>query len=158
MGDTGMPENASRGLREYWQELVSDGKIPSKNALDPMAMKAFLGNIALLDIVRDPLDFRFRLVGEHIQRGANTRLKGRLLREWAEQEQPRAAALLDSCLECVRTTHPQYFDRFFTAGNAEWRNICLVLPLLDKDDIGHLLVGCWYEQKVASAAISGTGF
>ena len=150
-----MPENASLGLRKYWQELASDGEIPSKDALDPLAMKAFLGNIALLDIIRDPLDFRFRLVGEHIQRGADARLKGRLLREWAEEEQPRAAALLDSCLECVRTGQPQYFDRSFSMGNAKWRHVCLVLPLLDEGEIGHLLVGCWYERRISSAAVSG---
>ncbi len=153
-----MPENASLGLRKYWQELASDGGIPPKDALDPLAMKAFLGNIALLDIIHDPLDFRFRLVGEHIQRGADARLKGRLLRAWADEEQPRAAALLESCLECVRTGRPQYFDRNFSMGNAEWRHVCLVLPLLDRDEIGHLLVGCWYERRISSAAVSGGRF
>ncbi len=152
-----MPENASLSLRKYWQELSSEGAIPPKDALDPLAMKAFLGNIAILDIVHDPLDFRFRLVGEHIQRGADTRLKGRLLREWAANEQPRAGALLDSCLECVRSARPQFFDRRFSVGNAEWRHVCLVLPLLDGDDIGHLLVGCWYERRLASAPLSSAG-
>ncbi len=40
--------------------------IPGREDISPAEMVAFLPNILLLDVQKEPLDFRFRLVGTHI--------------------------------------------------------------------------------------------
>ncbi|MEH6631533.1 MAG: PAS domain-containing protein [Halopseudomonas aestusnigri] len=42
------------------------GQIPGRAHIDPMEMVDFLPNILLLDVQREPLDFRFRLVGTRV--------------------------------------------------------------------------------------------
>ncbi|MFD2205764.1 PAS domain-containing protein [Kiloniella antarctica] len=42
------------------------GLLPSRALIDPIEMRAFLPNVLLLDVQREPLDFRFRVVGTSV--------------------------------------------------------------------------------------------
>src|SRR5712675_1523258 len=56
-------------LYEYWrQKAVRAGMLPSRRDIDPADIPALLDNIWLLDVVGEPRRFRFRLIGDAMQR------------------------------------------------------------------------------------------
>ena len=58
------PELAA--LYATWQAIHSDGQLPARGEIGPEALKAWLRNVELIDIEREPLRFRRRLVGTKI--------------------------------------------------------------------------------------------
>jgi len=49
----------------YWRGLLRGRRFPARHDLDPTAMPAQLHRITLVDIERDPLRFRTRLLGQY---------------------------------------------------------------------------------------------
>lgn len=72
MGTSGcftLPPNAApkiKALFDYWRSIHPEDGLPGRRHFDPMDIPQLLGNIWLLDVTRDPLRFRFRLVGTEI--------------------------------------------------------------------------------------------
>lgn len=52
-----------RQILEYWQFKCQDRKIPARADLDPLEMRGALNQMVMIEIHRDPLRFRTRLVG-----------------------------------------------------------------------------------------------
>ncbi len=56
-----------RRLLAYWQDKQAGRRLPARADLDPMQFAWLLGNISLVDVVREPAAsmprYRFRLVG-----------------------------------------------------------------------------------------------
>jgi hypothetical protein len=57
-----------RRLFDYWQSIrPADKHLPGRQHFDPLQLRALLPQLWLLDVHRDPLRFRYRLVGtEHV--------------------------------------------------------------------------------------------
>lgn len=55
-----------RAFHAFWLTRCRDGRLPSKADLDPVDMRPFLANIILLEVLREPLDFRYRIIGERV--------------------------------------------------------------------------------------------
>ncbi len=55
-----------RAVVDYWSSLRQGGGLPGFRQLDPAALGALLPGIWVLDVVRDPYRFRFRLIGEQV--------------------------------------------------------------------------------------------
>lgn len=57
----------TRQLYDYWRSMPpampASGALPSRESFDPVAIRTLLPHIIMLDVHRDPLRFRFRLVG-----------------------------------------------------------------------------------------------
>ena len=51
---------------EFWRMRCRGGRLPPRSAFDPVDMRRFLANIILIEVLRDPLDFRYRIIGERI--------------------------------------------------------------------------------------------
>jgi len=51
---------------EYWKSKVRGGKLPARRDIDPLDVPLLLPQIILLDVARDPWDFRFRLIGTNV--------------------------------------------------------------------------------------------
>lgn len=49
----------------YWAERRGQRSMPGRADIDPLAMRGALGNIALIEVHRDPLRFRIRLAGTY---------------------------------------------------------------------------------------------
>lgn len=64
-----LPEDRSdwhpqcRRLLDYWQEISPPGQLPGRQHLSPEHIAPLLPRIWMLDVVREPLRFRYRLVG-----------------------------------------------------------------------------------------------
>lgn len=55
-----------RRLVSYWRNAGPDGALPGRQHIDPVDMKDLLGNVWLADVARNPLRFRYRVVGSRI--------------------------------------------------------------------------------------------
>lgn len=52
-----------RQLYTYWEERRGARRFPARKQIDPLDLKFALGNLTLVDVLYNPLRFRFRLVG-----------------------------------------------------------------------------------------------
>ena len=50
----------------YWQSLHQEDTLPDRTQIDPVEFFALLAGISLVDVVRSPLRYRFRLLGERM--------------------------------------------------------------------------------------------
>ncbi|MDP6388892.1 MAG: PAS domain-containing protein [Alphaproteobacteria bacterium] len=53
-------------LAEYWRSIHPDGGLPGRRHFDPTDIPRLLPSLWLLDVDRDPLRFRIRLVGTRL--------------------------------------------------------------------------------------------
>ena len=52
---------------DYWISLLRGRRFPARREIDPTAIPRQLLKISLIDVSYDPLDFRIRLVGQHVR-------------------------------------------------------------------------------------------
>jgi hypothetical protein len=62
---------------DYWEQLRGTRLMPANADIDPVAIRHFLPNVMLVDVLRDPLDFSCRLVGGEIERVTRAGPRGR---------------------------------------------------------------------------------
>ncbi|WP_299393935.1 PAS domain-containing protein [Pelagibius sp.] len=55
-----------RALYDYWRSIHPEAGLPGRQHFDPIDVPELLPNIWMVDINREPLRFRFRLVGTAI--------------------------------------------------------------------------------------------
>jgi len=56
-------------LHAYWQKIAPEpGQMPGRRHIDPSAIPTLLPNLWLLDVLREPMRFRFRLIGTTLDR------------------------------------------------------------------------------------------
>ena len=55
-----------QAVDKYWRSRAQD-RLPSRSDIDPADLAFALGSVSLVDVLRDPLRFRFRLIGSNIQ-------------------------------------------------------------------------------------------
>lgn len=83
-----LPETAApriRALYDYWRAIhPRDGGLPGRRHLDPLDIPRLLPNIWMIDVRRQPLRFRFRLVGTEIVRFTGHDATG----QWLDQVYP----------------------------------------------------------------------
>src|SRR3954463_522446 len=65
----------------YWLRLRDARRFPARRDIDPMDFSYLLGNIMLVDVLRDPLRFRVRLHGTEMAERARFDLTGKWLDE-----------------------------------------------------------------------------
>jgi hypothetical protein len=53
-------------LYDYWQAQRRGRKLPSRRDIDPVDLRRQLPNMMLIDVEREPLRFRYRLVGTRV--------------------------------------------------------------------------------------------
>src|SRR3546814_3673730 len=77
--DCELQDQRLRRLHAYWRKRHVDGRPPSRAALDPLDFRYAIGLVTLVDVERDPLRFRFRLVASPVNRPLGYELTGRSL-------------------------------------------------------------------------------
>src|SRR3546814_6108920 len=98
-----LPEDAApkiKALYDYWQSIrPNDLALPGRRHFDPLDIPELLPNIQMLDVKRDPLRFRFRLIGTEI-----VRFTGRRSEEHTSELQ--SLMRISSAVFCLKTkTH-----------------------------------------------------
>ncbi len=131
-GDEPLPESADTKLTrmlDYWRSLATEGKFPTRNAIDPLSIPQLLPYILLLDVEND--DFRFRLVGEAINARYGGQIKGYSLTELLDGQ--ILAETLDEHIRCVGSTAPVFTRNTISTIDSDDRKLYqrLILPLSD---------------------------
>lgn len=70
---------------DYWQRIRGEREIPARRDLDPADIATILPNVMLKDVCRDPLDFRYRLVGSRARHHSQADYTGKRMSELAHQ-------------------------------------------------------------------------
>ncbi len=73
-----------RRFYEYWLSVAPPDRLPGRQHIQPEEIVALLPRLWMLDIYRDPLRFRYRLVGTSIVQAVGCELTGR----WLDEVQP----------------------------------------------------------------------
>lgn len=69
-------------LLNYWRGKGSEGVLPSRKDIDPIEIPRLMPHVAMIDILRDPLDYRYRLSGTHLVEMIGHDRTGRRMREF----------------------------------------------------------------------------
>jgi PAS domain len=92
---------------EFWRSRCKAGGLPKKSDMDPVDMGPFLANIVLTEVSYEPLDFKYRIIGEElISRLGN--LTGKRVREMALIN-VSSSAYQNYCA-VVETKRPQFLE------------------------------------------------
>jgi hypothetical protein len=115
-----------RRFYEYWLQVAPPGRLPGRQHIVPEDMVPLLSRLWILDIFRDPLRFRYRLVGTDITRSVQRELTGL----WLHEVQPQSLANVN-----LRDRY-----RFILAtGQVTWRR---GVTLWDRDPNHRIVENC----------------
>ena len=78
---TGFTEPSLQRLYAYWLGRRRGRRYPRRADIDPLDFTYLLGNVMLVDVLRNPLRFRMRVHGSEMARRARYDLTGKLLDE-----------------------------------------------------------------------------
>jgi len=74
----------ARQFYEYWLSVAPTGRLPGRQHIAPETIVPLLSRLWMLDVFRDPLRFRYRLVGTDITRSVQREMTGL----WLDEVQP----------------------------------------------------------------------
>jgi hypothetical protein len=97
-----------RKFYEYWLSVAPPGRLPGRQHIAPEDIVPVLSRLWMLDVFRDPLRLRYRLVGTDITRSVQRELTGM----WLDEAQPEVF------------NHPNLRDRYrfiFATSRPTWR-------------------------------------
>jgi hypothetical protein len=84
-----LPSSAARAHQEvfsYWASLRRDGQLPGRGDICPSQLKRLLPTVSLIDVHRDPFDYRLRLAGTGLYPVYGREITGRSLRDVYSRE------------------------------------------------------------------------
>ena len=120
-----------RPLFGYWADRRRGRVAPSRADIDPVDLPAaLLPHLLLIDVERDPLDFRYRLAGTAADHIHGMRLRG--VRVLDLEPEPFAKILQADLMRMAQDLEPQYLRHDFINREAVSRRFrVLRLPLSD---------------------------
>lgn len=83
-----------RAFFDYWRGLVAGGMVPTRDSIDPAAIKSLLPYLMIVDLSPEPLRIRYRLAGTEVVRFTGIDITGHYLHE-LELDEFSEAELLD---------------------------------------------------------------
>ena len=130
----------NRQLFEYWREKAAGRRFPARRDLDPLDMVYVLPFLSLVDVLRNPLRFRGRLIGTSIVEKSGFDLTGKWLDELPIPEYREL--LLRRVHSIVEASAPLLVrNKQFFGG--QWYNYEVIwLPLADDGEEITMLMSC----------------
>src|SRR5690348_9915908 len=102
--EAAVQDSRLRRLYEYWLAKKGDRRFPARADIDPLDFGYVLGNVMLLDVVRDPLRFRVRVHGTMMVMKAGYELTGKFFDELPITDYRRYVR--ERCEGLVKTGEP----------------------------------------------------
>jgi hypothetical protein len=127
-----------RQAYDYWDAIREHRPMPARRDIDPAGMVPWLASTFLVDVLYDPLEFRFRLVGTEVVHRFGMEITGRKLRELnlhGREHQTRA-----EYTAVVETRAPRYSIEVSGSRN-DWEIERLLMPLSDDGLTVNMLFG-----------------
>ena len=101
-------------LYHFWLALAGERPLPARSDIDVLDLKPWISHVMLVDILSDPCDIRFRVIGTWIVERIGRDDTGKSMREIGLT--PPRKRILDSYLDVARTMTPHtsqghFYDR-----------------------------------------------
>lgn len=145
-----LPDDAApkiRALYDYWLSIrPAPDLLPGRQHVDPIDIPELLSNLWMIDVVREPLRFRFRLIGTEIVKFTGRDVTGLWLDEFLEGYLESEAFRFHR--DCALTGRPAYRRGgvLFNPAGARLEAERLYLPLAqDGHQVDILLVMTIYH-------------
>ena len=142
---------------EHWSALDRDAAVPYRQDFDPSELPpALLPHIVMMEVSADPLDFRYRVVGDHVLQHLSCNPTGTWMSESVHHG--RSSKLFKTFTTAVRTRKPQRSGVLLTDPGKDYlSNEEIILPLCGADDgISRLLVfvQCLWREVEETKSVS----
>lgn len=95
-----------RRVHQVWVELKAERPFPLRAEISPERLGFILGQVTIIDVLREPLNFRYRLVGTKIEDAGRRGDKGKTI----DQVEPEAyrQMVVSAFQEVVETGQPVF--------------------------------------------------
>ncbi len=126
-----IPSDLLQRMFAYWQSKCGGHAMPARADIDPVEFAWGLGNVSLLDVERDPLQFRYRLAGSKLTRIMEVDLTGRSIDDIKHVD--FRDLMRKHLREIVETAKPSVYCISITNGGGPQTYVRLALPLRGAD-------------------------
>lgn len=129
----------TREAFQFWLDIVQSGAYPTRADVTPHSLRKVLPNLILIEVLRDPLDFRYRLVGTKVDYFVGTHFTD--LRFSEIRHQAEDSNIFAVHAELVEKGIPMCGQIPYVGPFADIRDIQdIMLPLFDQDgNVTHIL-------------------
>lgn len=114
-------------LYDYWRNKWHDEQLPGRADIDPLDFSYALGDVTLVDVLYDPMHFRFRLDGTRHVDHFGFDMTGQMLDDFPEPDLRQS--IFDSYRDVVESRLPRRRYRDLTDDGRPFRYEALLLPL-----------------------------
>lgn len=136
--DLGSAPPALREGLAYWDRARGARSMPARAEIEPRAIVRILPNLMLLDVLREPLDFRYRLVGTRIDHYAADRYTGKRMSEVPHQRPP--SQFWSECRFVVEHARPTFNRTPYVGAHRDFLSVVnLICPLGEDDNVTTLM-------------------
>jgi len=135
-----------RAFFEYWRSKAPPGKLPGRQHIDPLEMKAFLPYVAIFDVERQAgggYRFKHRLIGTHVGLLVPRAIPGTYVDEVADPEHYRLR-FHPEMVRLVESHHPHYIERKTPVMDENYIRFCRLKLPLARDGENVDMVLCLY--------------
>jgi hypothetical protein len=133
-------------LYRYWRGKWQDGdRLPGRSDIDPLDFSYALGDVTLVDVLQEPLRFRFRLDGTRHVEHFGFDMTGQMLDDFPEPGMQQS--IFESYRDIVENRTPRRRYRDLTADGRPFRYEALLLPLAsDGEHVDMIIVAIAFQD------------
>ena len=143
----GPPLGVLNALHDYWRSKRNGYAVPARVDLKPADFRYALGDVSLIDVLREPLRFRFRVAASNIEARFQRCLTGTYIHDLPE---PRKARMWDKVYRRVlETGAPQSFVGIVAEQGGEHLYRAVIWPLASNHWDIDMLLCC--RERIDSA-------
>jgi hypothetical protein len=135
-------------LRKLWESLKNDDCPPSRRSFSARALKSWLPNIGVIDVLSIPQRFRIRVMGTSCVRLAGGEYTGKCIEECVSGLD--RAEILGNYRKCVAKGEPVFSDAVYVKpGTSRLMVQRLLLPCIDTNKSVDSIFVAVYGVEVA---------
>jgi hypothetical protein len=135
---SGLRAERLRTAYGYWQGKRQGRLMPSRSDIDPVEIPALLPYVMLIDVVPEPLDFRYRLIGTAARNIMRRDYTGLLFSEIAGKG--KGSVLWSGCELVVRSKAPISMSPPYVGTEPSLKDCENVLLPLSDDRVGVTMI------------------
>lgn len=128
-----LTSSVTREAWRYWHALRGERPLPARSDLNPASIIGILPHVMLIEVLEDPIDFRYRLIGTYIDERLSQRYTGRRAREFADKGP--GSRLWEQLCRVVEERRPVVSTLRYTGPDQRFKAAEeVMLPLVDERD------------------------
>lgn len=137
-------------LYAYWRDRHVGDRPPGRAEIDPLEFPYAVGYVTLVDVLHDPLRFRFRLVASPVTLHLGYELTGRFVDDVPE---PAMRGYLDESYRRLVTDRVPLHERGERElGTRIWRHESILLPCCGPDGAINMIISARVTETPQSPA------